>query len=300
MIELKTYENLKDNFDKMISGEETGVITLPYSCANIVKWNQQTGSAVSLATGVDKKEIEKLIYFEAAYIIDPKESDLPEKTIVPVYDLEKWISEHPDKTPPVYQYGTDGLRSLISQYDYKAKFQELRKQEQECMKHKECIYDFADFKEDEMSPQDEETLEKINYRLSIIRASLDAVLKMKHHADTLFINKVRMFPLEIRKHVWDIQNYTPYGLQDLQNLYLRILNRKNRIEKLEEIGAPEIILRNERRMLQESVDSLIWNGRRGKPITHSVGTNSEDETKWKFGYPYPSLLDIVSENINFV
>ena len=70
-----------------------------------------------------------------------------------------------------------------------------------------------------------------------------------------------------------------YATSDLNDLYRRVINRNNRLRKLLEIGAPDIIVRNEKRMLQEAVDSLIDNGRRGRPVTGSTSATNNRQLK---------------------
>ena len=128
-------------------------------------------------------------------------------------------------------------------------------------------------------------------KLEETRILLEAIWTLrKYGSSKFFIDNVQMFPHEIRRMLNEFSKCAPYTVDyDIQYLYSRLACRCSRLEKLQGLNAPEIILRNEARMMQEYLDTLLANGRRGKPVVSCQN-----------GPAVLSLADIVERTMRFV
>jgi DNA-directed RNA polymerase subunit beta' len=187
------------------------------------------------------RELEKILYFEEYVVIDPgKVPGLKRKALVSVDRVRKLREEHGD---PAFtaNMGAEAIRELLRGLDLDSLARELRTQmgaESSIQKKK-----------------------KIVKRLKVV----EAFLKSGNQPEWMILEVLPVIPPELRPLV--PLDGGRFATSDLNDLYRRVINRNNRLKRLMELRAPEIIIRNEKRMLQEAVDALFDNGRRGRVIT---------------------------------
>jgi DNA-directed RNA polymerase subunit beta' len=187
------------------------------------------------------RELEKILYFEEYVVIDPgKVATLKKKDLISVDKARKLTDEHGLEAFKIGM-GAEAIRELLRAMDLDVLARELRTQmlvETSVQKRK-----------------------KIVKRLKV----LEAFLKSGNQPDWMILEVVPVIPPELRPLV--PLDGGRFATSDLNDLYRRVINRNNRLKRLMELKAPEIIIRNEKRMLQEAVDALFDNGRRGRVIT---------------------------------
>src|SRR4030081_2548595 len=186
------------------------------------------------------RELEKILYFEEYVVLDAKIQGVKKKDLMSVDKARKLLEEHGPEALKVGM-GADSIRELLRDLDLDSLARDLRAQmlgESSVQKRK-----------------------KIVKRLKVI----EAFLKSGNQPDWMILEVVPVIPPELRPLVpLDGGRFAP---ADLNALYRRVINRNNRLKRLMDLKAPEIIIRNEKRMLQEAVDALFDNGRRGRVIT---------------------------------
>src|SRR4030081_2682498 len=186
------------------------------------------------------RELEKILYFEEYVVLDAKIQGVKKKDLMSVDKARKLLEEHGPEALKVGM-GADSIRELLRDLDLDSLARDLRAQmlgETSVQKRK-----------------------KIVKRLKVI----EAFLKSGNQPDWMILEVVPAIPPELRPLV--PLDGGRFATSDLNDLYRRVINRNNRLKRLMELKAPEIIVRNEKRMLQEAVDSLLDNGRRGKAMT---------------------------------
>ena len=209
-----------------------------------------------IATMLDMtlKDVEKVLYFESYIVLEPGTTDLK---------LHQLISED-EMYNKQDEFGEDGFRASIGA---------------EAIKHILLGIDLAEDKarmRAELKETNSETKrKKLVKRLKLVENFLDSGT----HPEWMVLDVVPVIPPELRPLV--PLDGGRFATSDLNDLYRRVINRNNRLKRLMELRAPDIIVRNEKRMLQESVDALFDNGRRGRAIT---GTNKR---------PLKSLSDML-------
>jgi DNA-directed RNA polymerase subunit beta' len=187
------------------------------------------------------RELEKILYFEEYVVVDAgKVPGLKRKALVSVDRVRKLREEHGEGVFTVGM-GAEAIRELLRGLDLDALARELRTQmsvESSAQKKK-----------------------KIVKRLKVV----EAFLKSGNQPEWMILEVLPVIPPELRPLV--PLDGGRFATSDLNDLYRRVINRNNRLKRLMELRAPEIIIRNEKRMLQEAVDALFDNGRRGRVIT---------------------------------
>ncbi|OLC14115.1 MAG: DNA-directed RNA polymerase subunit beta' [Candidatus Rokubacteria bacterium 13_1_40CM_69_27] len=186
------------------------------------------------------RELEKILYFEEYVILDAKVQGVRKKDLISVDKSRKLLEEHGPDSVKVGM-GAEAIRELLRDLDLDALARDLRAQmlgETSVQKRK-----------------------KIVKRLKVI----EAFLKSGNQPDWMILEVVPVIPPELRPLV--PLDGGRFATSDLNDLYRRVINRNNRLKRLMDLKAPEIIIRNEKRMLQEAVDALFDNGRRGRVIT---------------------------------
>src|SRR6059036_1797444 len=186
------------------------------------------------------RELEKILYFEEYVVLESKIAAIKKKDLVSVDKARKTIDEHGADSLKVGM-GAEAIRELLRDLDLDALARDLRAQmlgETSVQKRK-----------------------KIVKRLKVI----EAFLKSGNQPDWMILEVVPVIPPELRPLV--PLDGGRFATSDLNDLYRRVINRNNRLKRLMDLKAPEIIIRNEKRMLQEAVDALFDNGRRGRIIT---------------------------------
>jgi DNA-directed RNA polymerase subunit beta' len=186
------------------------------------------------------RELEKILYFEEYVVLEAKITGVKKKDLMSVDKARKLHEEHGPDALKVGM-GAEAIRELLRDMDLDALARDLRAQmlgETSVQKRK-----------------------KIVKRLKVI----EAFLKSGNQPDWMILEVVPVIPPELRPLV--PLDGGRFATSDLNDLYRRVINRNNRLKRLMDLKAPEIIIRNEKRMLQEAVDALFDNGRRGRVIT---------------------------------
>jgi len=186
------------------------------------------------------KELEKVLYCESYIVVDPLESGLSRGELL---SEERYLqlSEELGDEAFTAGMGADAIRDLLQQLD----IQELAKELREEMK----------------ASSSEAKRKKIAKRLKVVEAFRDS----GNRPEWMMLEVIPVIPPDLRPLV--PLDGGRFATSDLNDLYRRVINRNNRLKRLQELNAPEIIIRNEKRMLQEAVDALFDNGRRGRTIT---------------------------------
>ena len=210
-------------------------------------------SRMGLLLDMTLREIERILYFEAFVVVDPGTTDLEHGQLLSEEGYLEAIEQHGDGFEA--RMGAEAVLELLRTLDLDAEIERIR---------------------EEMPKTNSETkLKKFTKRLKLMEA-----FQASGHRPTWMVLKVLpVLPPELRPLV--PLDGGRFATSDLNDLYRRVINRNNRLRRLLDLNAPDIIVRNEKRMLQESVDALLDNGRRGRAIT---GTNR---------LPLKSLADMI-------
>ncbi len=210
-------------------------------------------SRLGLVLDMTLRDIERVLYFEAYVVTDPGMTPLVHGQLLTEDDYLNRTEEYGDDFSA--GIGAEGIRDLLNKMDIVAEIDSLRREMQ--------------------STGSETKLKKIAKRLKVLEAFNKSGIK----PEWMVLTVLPVLPPELRPLV--PLDGGRFATSDLNDLYRRVINRNNRLKRLLELRAPEIIVRNEKRMLQESVDSLLDNGRRGKAMT---GANKR---------PLKSLADMI-------
>jgi DNA-directed RNA polymerase subunit beta' len=199
------------------------------------------------------RDIERVLYFEGFVVVDPGMTPLNRGQLLTEEDYLAKLEEYGDEFKALM--GAEGVRELLRSLDLHAEVETLRA---------EITRTGSDTK-----------LKKLSKRLKVLEAFQKSGIK----PEWMVLEVLPVLPPELRPLV--PLDGGRFATSDLNDLYRRVINRNNRLKRLLELKAPEIIVRNEKRMLQEAVDSLLDNGRRGKAMT---GANKR---------PLKSLADMI-------
>src|SRR5262245_145485 len=186
------------------------------------------------------KELEKILYFESYVVIDPGATPLQERELLSEGRYRKVCEEH---GPDAFRagMGAEAIRELLKKLDVEKLFIDLR----------------VDMKE----ATSEARRKKLSKRLKVVSAFRNS----GNRPEWMILEVIPVIPPDLRPLV--PLDGGRFATSDLNDLYRRVINRNNRLKRLMELNAPDIIIRNEKRMLQEAVDALFDNGRRGRAIT---------------------------------
>jgi DNA-directed RNA polymerase subunit beta' len=186
------------------------------------------------------KELEKVLYFESYVVVDPGETPLQERELLSEGKYRKLVDEH---GPDTFRagMGAEAVRELLARMDIDKLFVDLRVEMKEATS--------------------EAKRKKLAKRLKVISAFKNS----GNRPEWMILEVVPVIPPDLRPLV--PLDGGRFATSDLNDLYRRVINRNNRLKRLMELNAPDIIIRNEKRMLQEAVDALFDNGRRGRAIT---------------------------------
>ncbi|GFK96112.1 DNA-directed RNA polymerase subunit beta' [Fundidesulfovibrio magnetotacticus] len=233
--------------------ERMGHIELAAPVAHI--WFLKTlPSKIGTLLDMTMVDLEKVLYFDSYVVIDPKETNLARLQVISE-DQYLQIIDHYGEDAVTVGMGAEAIRSFIEEID----LAKLR----------------AELREESLTTRSQTKKKKIIKRLKIVEAFLES----NNKPEWMVMEVIPVIPPELRPLV--PLDGGRFATSDLNDLYRRVINRNNRLKRLLELGAPDIIIRNEKRMLQEAVDALFDNGRRGRAIT---GTN---------GRPLKSLSDMI-------
>ncbi|TSE20070.1 DNA-directed RNA polymerase subunit beta' [Tepidimonas alkaliphilus] len=216
--------------------ERMGHIELAAPCAHI--WFLKSlPSRLGLVLDMTLRDIERVLYFEAYVVIDPGMTPLKKGAIMSEDDYDAKRREYGDEF--VAKMGAEGIKELLQNIDLDLEIEKLRN----------------DLTGSEMK------VKKNAKRLKVLEAFKKSGIK----PEWMILEVLPVLPPDLRPLV--PLDGGRFATSDLNDLYRRVINRNNRLKRLLELKAPEIITRNEKRMLQEAVDSLLDNGRRGKAMT---------------------------------
>jgi DNA-directed RNA polymerase subunit beta' len=210
-------------------------------------------SRIGLMLDMTLRDIERVLYFESFIVIDPGMTTLERGQLLNDEQYYEALEEFGDEFDA--RMGAEAVKQLLEDIDLQAEVDALR---------------------EEIPQTNSETkLKKFNKRLKI----LEAFLHSGNKPGDMVMTVLPVLPPDLRPLV--PLDGGRFATSDLNDLYRRVINRNNRLKRLLELNAPDIIVRNEKRMLQEAVDALLDNGRRGRAIT---GTNKR---------PLKSLADMI-------
>ncbi len=196
-------------------------------------------SRIALILDVSPRNLEKVVYFASYIVTDKGTSDLSECQVLTEKEYHE-AEERCGRGSFKARMGAEALKELLEKVDLDKLSKDLRK---------------------ELENASEQKKSKIVKRLDTV----DSFRLSDTKPEWMIMSVVPVIPPELRPMVQ--LDGGRFATSDLNDLYRRVINRNNRLKRLLELGAPEIIVRNEKRMLQESVDALIDNSRRGKPVT---------------------------------
>ena len=217
--------------------ERMGHIKLATPIAHIW-YSKGTPNKMSLLLGISTKELESVLYFSRYIVTDPGDTELEKGQILTDREYKLYESQH--KNGFTAKMGAEGILKLLEEIDLNVLEREL---------------------ENEMDTvSSSQKRKKVIKRLKIVR---DLILA-GNRPEWMILTVLPVIPADLRPMVQ--LDGGRFATSDLNDLYRRVINRNIRLQKLMSIKAPEIVIKNEKRMLQEAVDALIDNGRRGKPV----------------------------------
>lgn len=210
-------------------------------------------SRIGLLLDMTLRDIERILYFEAYVVIDPGMTQLERGQLLSDEAYYDAIEEYGDEFDA--RMGADAIQELLRALNLETEIGKIR--------------------EDITSTSSEAKLKKLTKRLKL----MEAFLSSGNKPEWMVLTVLPVLPPDLRPLV--PLDGGRFATSDLNDLYRRVINRNNRLKRLLDLNAPDIIVRNEKRMLQESVDALLDNGRRGRAIT---GSNKR---------PLKSLADMI-------
>lgn len=195
-------------------------------------------SRMGLLLDMSPRALEEVIYFASYVVVDPGPTGLEKKTLLSEAEFRDYYDKYPGQF--VAKMGAEGIKDLLEEIDLDEELKLLR---------------------DELESATGQRLTRAIKRLEVVESFRNSGNK----PSWMILDVLPIIPPEIRPMVQlDGGRFTT---SDLNDLYRRVINRNNRLKRLLDLGAPGIIVQNEKRMLQEAVDALIDNGRRGRPVT---------------------------------
>ncbi len=197
-------------------------------------------SRMGLLLDMSPRALEKVLYFVSYIVIDPGDTSLIKKQLL----TETEYREYRDKYGNSFKagMGAEAIKELLAEIDLNEMHRDLREELKEVSGQRKI---------------------RAIRRLEVV----EAFKKSKNRPDWMILDVIPVIPPELRPMVQ--LDGGRFATSDLNDLYRRVINRNNRLKRLLDLGAPDIIVRNEKRMLQEAVDALIDNGRRGRAVTGS-------------------------------
>ena len=218
--------------------ERMGHIDLATPCAHI--WFLKSlPSRMGLVLDMTVRDIERVLYFEGYIIIDAGMTPLEEQALMTEDQYIEALEEYGDEFEAAM--GAEAIRSLLKKIDLKEVAESLREE----LENTNAVT----------------KIKKLTKRLKVI----EAFISSDNKPEWMILDILPVLPPDLRPLV--PLDGGRFATSDLNDLYRRVINRNNRLKRLLELNAPDIIVRNEKRMLQEAVDALLDNGRRGKAIT---------------------------------
>ncbi|MFY9496666.1 MAG: DNA-directed RNA polymerase subunit beta' [Halanaerobiales bacterium] len=217
--------------------ERMGHIELAAPCTHIWFF-KGIPSRLGLILDMSPRSLEKVIYFVSYLVIDPGETPFSEKQLLSESEYREACLKYEGGF--VAGMGAEAIKELLAKIDVAEEVKKLKKEVKESTGQRK---------------------KRAIKRLEV----MDGLLKANIKPEWLVMDVIPVIPPDLRPMVQ--LDGGRFATSDLNDLYRRVINRNNRLKRLLDLGAPDIIIRNEKRMLQEAVDALIDNGRRGRPVT---------------------------------
>lgn len=195
-------------------------------------------SRMGLMLDMSPRALEKVLYFVSYVVIDPGETPLMKKQLLTETEYREYREKYGNKFQA--GMGAEAIKKLLEEIDLDKLAEELRRELKEVSGQRKV---------------------RAIRRLEVV----EAFRKSGNRPEWMILEVIPVIPPELRPMVQ--LDGGRFATSDLNDLYRRVINRNNRLKRLLDLGAPDIIVRNEKRMLQEAVDALIDNGRRGRPVT---------------------------------
>jgi DNA-directed RNA polymerase subunit beta' len=196
-------------------------------------------SRMGLILDMSPRSLEKILYFASYVVLDPKETPLLKKQLLSEKEYREAVDKYGEYAFAAGM-GAESIKVLLAEIDLELMSAELKRELKDASGQKRI---------------------RIIRRLEVV----ESFRKSGNRPESMIVEVVPVIPPDLRPMVQ--LDGGRFATSDLNDLYRRVINRNNRLKKLLDLGAPDIIVRNEKRMLQESVDALIDNGRRGRPVT---------------------------------
>jgi len=195
-------------------------------------------SRMGLILDMSPRSLEKVLYFASYIVTDPGDTPLYEKQLLTEGEYREALDKYGNSFKA--SMGAEAIKELLSKIDLEKESADLRLQLKDATGQKKI---------------------RIIRRLEVI----EAFRSSGNRPEWMILDVIPVIPPDLRPMVQ--LDGGRFATSDLNDLYRRVINRNNRLKRLLDLGAPDIIVRNEKRMLQEAVDALIDNGRRGRPVT---------------------------------
>ncbi len=195
-------------------------------------------SRMGLLLDMSPRSLEKVLYFASYVVVDPGTTDLTNKQLLTEGEFREARGKYGDAFTALM--GAEGVKRLLEGINLDSLSKELKKEIKEVSGQRK---------------------NRAIRRLEVV----EALRRSGNRPEWMILDAIPVIPPELRPMVQ--LDGGRFATSDLNDLYRRVINRNNRLKRLLELGAPDIIVRNEKRMLQEAVDALIDNGRRGRPVT---------------------------------
>ena len=200
-------------------------------------------SYLGLILDLPVKDLERVIYFDAYMVVHQGKSPYPRKTLLSTAEYDQYTEAHPEDTEFIAETGAEAIRQILALID--------------------LTLDIAQLQQEYTKTASVAARHKIMRRIKVLTGLSQAGIK----PEWMVMTVLPVLPPDLRPLV-PLEGGR-FASSDLNELYRRVLNRNIRLARLIEIDAPSVIIKNEKRMLQEAVDALIDNGRRGQPVRGS-------------------------------
>ncbi|KKR96903.1 MAG: DNA-directed RNA polymerase subunit beta' [candidate division TM6 bacterium GW2011_GWE2_41_16] len=200
-------------------------------------------SYLSLILDLPIKDLERVVYFDSYMVVNSGKSPYPIKTLLTSNEYERYLELHPEDADFSAEIGAEALKQVLGKMDLTLEIDRIK-----------ILYEKT-------------TSVAIRHKIMRRIKILSGLVQANQRPDWMIISILPVLPPDLRPLV-PLEGGR-FASSDLNELYRRVLNRNIRLQRLIEIEAPEVIIKNEKRMLQESVDALIDNGRRGQPVRGS-------------------------------
>ena len=229
-------------------------------------------SKIGLMLDMSPKPLEQVLYFVSFVVLDPGTTDLQYKQVISDKTYSEYVEQYGQDAFKVGM-GAEAIKELLMAVDLEKESQELKQIINDNQSHQKKV--------------------KAIKRLEIV----EAFKKGGTRPEWMILDVVPVIPPDLRPMVQ--LDGGRFATSDLNDLYRRVINRNNRLRKLMDLGAPDIIIRNEKRMLQEAVDALIDNGKRGKAVTGAGGRELKSLSAFLRGKQGRFRMNLLGKRVDY-